>query len=161
MTSEPCQFCDNFECDCGERVTCAKVGQPGHLGCGWCTVHAGPRFECLDRCGHWLLATVFETNTRPAWFATTVDNSVGTYGGSPREAWKELMNVASVRPRDEAIAKLILPAPIPVVVSCPTCETVHLDEGEFAKRPHRTHQCQRCHHEWRPFEIYTVGVLSR
>lgn len=48
--------------------------------------------------------------------------------------------------------------PVPVHISCPKCGTSHIDEGEWATRPHKTHQCQNCKHEWRPFPYATVGV---
>jgi hypothetical protein len=38
---------------------------------------------------------------------------------------------------------------------CPSCSKLHIDEGEFATRPHRTHRCvddaagKGCGHEWR------------
>lgn len=31
--------------------------------------------------------------------------------------------------------------PIPVVLHCPHCHKQHIDEGVWATRPHRTHQC--------------------
>jgi hypothetical protein len=35
----------------------------------------------------------------------------------------------------------------------------HVDEGEWATtRLHKTHQCQSCGHEWRPFSFATVGI---
>jgi hypothetical protein len=51
------------------------------------------------------------------------------------------------------------PAPIPLLLHCPLCRHRHIDEGEFATRPHHTHACQRCGHEWRPSLEPTVGVL--
>lgn len=50
------------------------------------------------------------------------------------------------------------PSPISVNLACPECGAPHIDEGEWATRPHKTHQCQSCKHEWRPFEYPTVGV---
>jgi hypothetical protein len=52
------------------------------------------------------------------------------------------------------------PILIPEILYCPKCNTQHIDEGEWATRPHKTHQCQSCFHEWRPFEWSTVGVQS-
>lgn len=51
--------------------------------------------------------------------------------------------------------------PVPVVIYCPACQSLHIDEGEWATRPHKTHQCQKCKLEWRPFPYATVGVASR
>lgn len=49
--------------------------------------------------------------------------------------------------------------PIPTVLHCPSCGARHVDEGEWATtRHHRTHQCQECKREWRPWEWPTVGV---
>jgi len=51
----------------------------------------------------------------------------------------------------------------PVVMECPECHKLHVDEGEFAKRPHHTHRCvddaagTGCGHEWR-LEHYVRGV---
>lgn len=39
-------------------------------------------------------------------------------------------------------------APNPALIWCPKCETVHVDEGELAWRPHRTHECVKCKHTW-------------
>ena len=52
-------------------------------------------------------------------------------------------------------------AGVPCELFCPSCDLQHLDEGEWATRPHRTHQCQFCSHLWRPFDVATYGVLSR
>jgi len=43
---------------------------------------------------------------------------------------------------------------------CPKCGFLHIDAGEWATRPHRTHQCQSCKHEWRPADVPTVGVAA-
>lgn len=48
--------------------------------------------------------------------------------------------------------------PIPMTLECPKCERRHVDEGEWATRLHKTHQCQHCGHEWRPLPYPTVGV---
>lgn len=47
---------------------------------------------------------------------------------------------------------------VPLALWCPKCSAPHVDEGEWATRPHKTHQCQSCGHEWRPFPHPTVGV---
>ncbi len=49
-------------------------------------------------------------------------------------------------------------SPVPQLLYCPCCSTLHVDEGEWATRPHTTHLCAACNHEWRPFECATVGV---
>jgi hypothetical protein len=48
--------------------------------------------------------------------------------------------------------------PIPMILTCPQCGGRHVDEGEFAARPHHTHACQGCGMAWRPAVVHTVGV---
>ena len=50
------------------------------------------------------------------------------------------------------------PKPIPLRLNCPTCGALHIDEGEFATKPHHTHSCQSCGMTWRPAVVPTVGV---
>jgi len=52
--------------------------------------------------------------------------------------------------------------PIPMLLTCPAeeCGAEHIDEGEWVTRPHKTHQCQSCGHEWRVANVPTVGVVS-
>jgi hypothetical protein len=50
------------------------------------------------------------------------------------------------------------PAPIPMFLTCPMCNTRHIDEGEFATKSHHTHSCQTCGLTWRPAVVPTVGV---
>ena len=49
-------------------------------------------------------------------------------------------------------------SPIPMVLACPTCHERHVDEGEWATRPHKTHLCSRCGALFRPANVPTVGV---
>ena len=49
-------------------------------------------------------------------------------------------------------------APIPMILTCPACRARHIDEGEFAVKPHHTHACQSCGMVWRPAIVPTVGV---
>lgn len=48
--------------------------------------------------------------------------------------------------------------PIPMLLTCPNCGARHIDHGEFATKPHRTHACQECGLCWRPAVVTTVGV---
>ena len=50
--------------------------------------------------------------------------------------------------------------PIPMILYCPMCHFKHVDEGEFATKPHHTHACQgpKCGLVWRPAIVPTVGV---
>lgn len=50
------------------------------------------------------------------------------------------------------------PVGIPMRLNCPECRELHIDEGEFAKKPHHTHACQACGHVWRPAIVPTTGV---
>jgi hypothetical protein len=50
------------------------------------------------------------------------------------------------------------PSPIPMFLTCPKCNARHIDEGEFATKPHHTHSCQSCGLTWRPAVEQTVGV---
>ena len=50
------------------------------------------------------------------------------------------------------------PAPVPMILSCPSCNARHIDEGQFATQPHHTHACQKCGMCWRPAVVPTVGV---
>ncbi len=46
------------------------------------------------------------------------------------------------------------------ILYCPKCHKQHIDENEWYTKPHKTHQCQFCTHEWRPYDFYTVGVTK-
>ena len=50
------------------------------------------------------------------------------------------------------------PVPIPMVLHCPECRARHIDEGDFASKPHHTHSCQGCGFTWRPAVVPTVGA---
>lgn len=48
--------------------------------------------------------------------------------------------------------------PIRMRLSCECCGQLHVDEGDFAIKPHHTHQCANCGLIWRPAVEHTVGV---
>lgn len=50
--------------------------------------------------------------------------------------------------------------PIPMILNCPHCGTRHIDEGEFATKPHTSHTCQnaKCGLTWKAAHVPTVGV---
>lgn len=62
------------------------------------------------------------------------------------------------------------PAPIPLIIHCPClvtdqdtgkqrmCGARHIDEGELATRPHKTHACQTCGQNFCLSVVPTVGV---
>ncbi len=64
--------------------------------------------------------------------------------------------VASLRAADPLTTR---PAPVPMVLFCPSCSARHIDAGVYATKPHHTHACQRCGVVWRPAVVDTVGVL--
>lgn len=43
-------------------------------------------------------------------------------------------------------------------IHCPECGALHVDEGEYATKPHHTHACQSCGNVWRPAIPNTLGV---
>lgn len=45
-----------------------------------------------------------------------------------------------------------------MVLFCPRCSCQHEDFGHWATKPHRTHRCMFCKHEWRPFPYTTTGI---
>jgi rubredoxin len=49
-------------------------------------------------------------------------------------------------------------ATVPMIIHCPQCCARHIDEGEFAEKPHHTHSCQLCGFVWRPAKLNTHGV---
>lgn len=50
-------------------------------------------------------------------------------------------------------------APIAMYLTCPKCNTRHIDRNEFATtKVHHTHSCQSCGLTWRPAVEKTVGV---
>lgn len=58
-----------------------------------------------------------------------------------------------------------LPAPIDMILFCPSCGLQHIDAPdparfEWVNQPHRTHLCASCGHLWRPADVPTNGVLE-
>lgn len=49
--------------------------------------------------------------------------------------------------------------PLHGLLYCPRCHAQHVDEGEWAHRPHHTHLCASCGGRWR-VEPYTFGVVA-
>ena len=47
---------------------------------------------------------------------------------------------------------------VPQILNCPECKARHIDEGDFAEKPHHTHACQSCGFVWRPAVVNTHGV---
>jgi hypothetical protein len=55
-------------------------------------------------------------------------------------------------------ANLPYVTPVEILLWCPSCGARHIDEGEFATKPHHTHACQSCGMVWRPAIGPTCGV---
>jgi hypothetical protein len=45
-----------------------------------------------------------------------------------------------------------------IFANCPRCGQRHVDLGEWALRPHRTHLCLGCGAKWVPFQRPTVAL---
>lgn len=72
------------------------------------------------------------------------------------EPWVEMIGNKLVLAMLQEVDRLR--APIPMVLHCPHCRAQHVDEGEWATEPHRTHLCAECDCEFRPANVHTVGV---
>lgn len=71
---------------------------------------------------------------------------------------QELSRVRFLLGHIAALMQSALSSPIPMRLICPACSAPHIDEGEFATKPHHTHACQSCGNVWRPAIVATVGV---
>lgn len=56
----------------------------------------------------------------------------------------------------------VVDLPTPMLLFCPVCQFQHIDEDEgdidWRTRLHRKHLCKKCGGEFKPANIYTVGV---
>lgn len=56
------------------------------------------------------------------------------------------------------------PLPIPMLLFCPVCATQHIDAPQpkkgWSNPSHRSHECQKCGHVWRPADVPTTGVAA-
>jgi hypothetical protein len=79
---------------------------------------------------------------------------------SSKEMKDTLCNVASLAARAlDAALNPPPPEPVPMLLNCPDCGERHIDEDEFATKPHKDHSCQFCGRTWRPAVVPTVGVM--
>jgi hypothetical protein len=92
----------------------------------------------------------FVSSTVESWLITATDAGKNLIGPG------ELAHLK----REESRLKEALAAPIPMQLWCPLCHTRHIDEGEFAAKPHTTHACQNptCGLVWKPAKVPTIGV---
>lgn len=87
---------------------------------------------------------------------------------------KDLLKQFSNVTLDEARLNIVI-APIDMVLFCPACGKQHIDEPDdeaeclaamaegresWLNPPHRSHQCERCGHVWRPADVPTNGVAA-
>lgn len=49
---------------------------------------------------------------------------------------------------------------VPILLWCPVCGTQHVDRGEWARTPHKSHLCCECQAVWRPADVPTVGITA-
>lgn len=75
----------------------------------------------------------------------------------PIASWPEGAGRDAVA-RAVAALRGLIQEPIPMLLWCPGCGVRHLDEDEYATKPHHTHACQHCGMCWRPAVVATVGV---
>lgn len=57
----------------------------------------------------------------------------------------------------ESLRRASPPAPERRPLNCPECGKPHVDRDEWATKPHHTHLCEHCGHEWR-VEPYAFGI---
>jgi hypothetical protein len=115
-------------------------------------LHTGrPRFFVgCDSCQELL----HEATTGPV---ERMDQHLSHRSTNPRDASVPIPDLS--RPLNEiAELKQKLAQPIALRLNCPDCGHLHIDEGEFATKPHHTHACQFCGNVWRPAIVNTVGV---
>ena len=87
-------------------------------------------------------------------------NNVYREGGALSSVVREVLSLLDwERARVDLLEKR-LATPIPMVLMCPNCGFNHIDLGEWATRPHRTHLCLNCNAKWRPSNTATVGVIE-
>ncbi len=77
-------------------------------------------------------------------------SAVESYGGQFSDALVAAQNARAVLEESQA--------PIPMLLTCPSCGARHVDVGAFTTKPHHTHACQFCGMTWRPAIVATVGV---
>lgn len=83
--------------------------------------------------------------------AERADIMVGSVGSWPMSAMSAFLDACG------RLSGQFKHEPIPMLLWCPYGHR-HIDEGEFATKPHHTHACQTCGIVWRPAKGETVGV---
>lgn len=87
-------------------------------------------------------------------------------GSAAADVRADLELLLSIHERIVNLAELVrvlaphVMSPVPMLLACPACDVKHVDEGEWATRPHRTHLCHACGSLFRPALVPTVGVAA-
>lgn len=125
----------NTTCICqnGARVTCP--------------VHGAELSEHLARTEE--RHAMMDTEPTADSFANVLADKLGLPNDCP---WQRIVEAVDVLMADIT----------PAYLTCPKCNTRHIDEGEFATKPHHTHACQNpeCGLVWRPTIGPTCGVKT-
>lgn len=48
-----------------------------------------------------------------------------------------------------------------IEINCPKCNKQHIDKDEWETKSHKTHLCEYCGNEWRPFDFATCGAPTK
>lgn len=92
-----------------------------------------------------------------AWLC--VDLGVQDVANDMRELGNSGVTVVNLAELVRLLAPHVV-GPVPMLLVCPRCHEPHVDEGEWATRPHRTHLCAACGATFRPALVPTIGVVA-
>lgn len=109
-----------------------------------------------------LISQVVELQAKNKQLELDLTNTCGSAAiDRERAAWLEAALEHASKTAETCICDAVsrMP-PLKCILHCPNCNTQHIDEGEWETRLHKTHQCQACKHEWRPYSCPTVGVAT-
>ncbi len=87
-------------------------------------------------------------------------------GPAAADVRADLELLLSIHERIVNLAELVrilappIMSPVPMLLACPACDVKHVDEDEWATRPHRTHLCGACGALFRPALVPTIGVAA-
>ena len=90
-------------------------------------------------------------------------DDLGPTAASTREDLRLLQSVGEGVVNLAELVRVLAPhvmSPVPMLLACPMCHAQHVDEDEWATRPHRTHLCGACGALFRPALVPTVGVAA-
>ena len=93
--------------------------------------------------------------------------TVASAPGVPLSGSAEANHLAVGRLVEQGLANFFAawggePAPVPMILHCPTCGTQHIDLPDerigWTNPPHKSHLCLACGCIWRPADVPTTGV---